>query len=154
MTISRRPLSYVNVINIYMASDDRAFEAQRVGTPKPIWIVVLLLGLWISWPVGLVVLAVLFWTGRLEGWKRAGLSLWQEGIASMRQPGNWWSPHASGNNAFDRYRSDTLQRLEEEQKEFREFLSRLRAAKDKAEFDQFMTDRRNQAGRALLPTQS
>ena len=61
---------------------------------------------------------------------------------------------ASGNDAFDRYRSDTLQRLEEEQKEFREFLSRLRAAKDKAEFDQFMTDRRNQAGSALLPTQS
>ena len=72
----------------------------------------------------------------------------------MRQLGNWWSPQASGNNAFDRYRSDTLQRLEEEQKEFREFLSRLRAAKDKAEFDQFMTDRRNQAGSALLPTQS
>jgi hypothetical protein len=61
---------------------------------------------------------------------------------------------ASGNDAFDRYRSDTLQRLEEEQKEFREFLSRLRAAKDKAEFDQFMTDRRNHAGSALLPTQS
>ena len=26
--------------------------------PKPIWIVVLLLGLWIIWPVGLVVFAV------------------------------------------------------------------------------------------------
>jgi hypothetical protein len=122
--------------------------------PKPIWIVVLLLGLWISWPVGLVVFAVLFGTGRLEGWKRAAVSLWQEGIGSMRQPSKWWSPEASGNNAFDQYRSDTLQRLEEEQKEFRDFLSRLRAAKDKAEFDQFMKDRRNQAGSALLPTQS
>jgi Protein of unknown function (DUF2852) len=130
------------------------FKLNEWQRPKPIWIVVLLLGLWISWPVGLVVLAVLFWTGRLEGWKRAGLDLWQEGIGSMRQPGNWWSPRASGNNAFDQYRSDTLQRLEEEQKEFREFLSRLRAAKDKAEFDQFMKDRRNQAGSALLPTQS
>ena len=72
----------------------------------------------------------------------------------MPQPSKWWSPQASGNNAFDQYRSDTLQRLEEEQKEFRDFLSRLRAAKDKTEFDQFMKDRRNQAGSALLPTQS
>ena len=104
--------------------------------------------------MGLVVLAVLFWTGRLEGWKRAAVSLWQDGTGSMRKLGNWWSPQASGNNAFDQYRSDTLQRLEEEQKEFREFLHRLRAAKDKAEFDQSMKDRRDQAGSALVPTQS
>jgi hypothetical protein len=36
-----------------------------------------------------------------------------------------------------------LRRLEEEQKEFREFLERLRFAKDKTEFDQFMSERRN-----------
>ncbi|MET1026466.1 MAG: DUF2852 domain-containing protein, partial [Dongiaceae bacterium] len=45
--------------------------------------------------------------------------------------------------AFDEYRSETLRRLEEEQKEFRDFLDHLRQAKDKAEFDQFMNDRRN-----------
>jgi Protein of unknown function (DUF2852) len=122
--------------------------------PKPKWIAVLLLSLWISWPVGLVVFAFLMWTGRLDGWRRAGLSLWQEGLGPLRQPGSWWSPRTSGNNAFDKYRSDTLQRLEEEGKEFREFLNRLRAAKDKAEFDQFMADRRNQAGSALPPPQS
>jgi hypothetical protein len=33
--------------------------------------------------------------------------------------------------------------LEEEQKEFREFLDRLRFAKDKTEFDAFMAERRN-----------
>lgn len=48
----------------------------------------------------------------------------------------------SGNEAFDEYRLATLQRLEEEHREFREFLSRLRTAKDKAEFDQFMAERR------------
>ena len=122
--------------------------------PKPIWIAVLILSLWISWPVGLVVFAVLMGTGRLEGWKRASLSVWQEGLGPIRQLGGWWSPRTSGNNAFDKYRSDTLQRLEEEQKEFREFLNRLRAAKDKAEFDQFMTDRRKQPESALLPIQS
>ena len=33
--------------------------------------------------------------------------------------------------------------LDEEQREFRDFLDRLRAAKDRAEFDQFMNERRN-----------
>jgi hypothetical protein len=44
--------------------------------------------------------------------------------------------------AFDEYRRETLRRLEEEQKEFQEYLDRLRAAKDKSEFDQFMSERR------------
>jgi hypothetical protein len=33
--------------------------------------------------------------------------------------------------------------LEDEQREFREFLDRLRFAKDKTEFDAFMAERRN-----------
>ena len=49
----------------------------------------------------------------------------------------------SGNHAFDEYREETLRRLEEEEREFREFLDRLRHAKDKAEFDQFMAERRS-----------
>jgi hypothetical protein len=49
---------------------------------------------------------------------------------------------SSGNSAFDEYRAETLRRLEDEEREFREFLERLRQAKDKAEFDQFMADRR------------
>jgi hypothetical protein len=48
----------------------------------------------------------------------------------------------SGNRAFDEYRTETLRRLEDEQREFMEFLERLRHAKDKAEFDQFMAERR------------
>ena len=48
----------------------------------------------------------------------------------------------SGNRAFDEYRAETLRRLENEQKEFREFLNQLRFAKDKAEFDDFLTNRR------------
>jgi len=56
--------------------------------------------------------------------------------------GGWFAPSSSGNVAFDDYRSETLKRLEEEQREFREFLGRLRFAKDRAEFDQFMAQRR------------
>jgi hypothetical protein len=67
---------------------------------------------------------------------------------------NAWTrqPPSSGNRAFDEYRSETLRRLEEEQREFRDFLDRLRFAKDKTEFDQFMAERRNRQGPA--PAQS
>ena len=62
-----------------------------------------------------------------------------------RMGGNPWSFYApsSGNRAFDDYRAETLRRLEDEQREFREFLARLRLAKDKTEFDQFMAERGN-----------
>lgn len=47
----------------------------------------------------------------------------------------------TGNAAFDAYKADTLSRLEEEQNSFENFLERLRAAKDKSEFDTFMDER-------------
>ncbi len=56
--------------------------------------------------------------------------------------GDWFAPASSGNHAFDDYRAETLKRLEEEQSEFKEFLGRLRFAKDRAEFDQFIAARR------------
>jgi hypothetical protein len=55
---------------------------------------------------------------------------------------NWWGQPPSGNRAFDDYRAETLRRLEDEQREFNEFLKRLRVARDRAEFDQFTNDRR------------
>ena len=48
---------------------------------------------------------------------------------------------SSGNTAFDSYKAETLRRLEDEQEAFESFLERLRAAKDKEEFDAFMDDR-------------
>ena len=93
-------------------------------------------------------------------WKRSGMSRWARGVGDMghagdaSHPGTWWQPRSSGNNAFDEYRADTLRRLEEEEKEFHEFLNRLRAAKDKSEFDQFMADRRRQNGNTTPPPQS
>lgn len=50
---------------------------------------------------------------------------------------------STGNNAFDTYKADTLRRLEDEQDAFEAFLQRLRDAKDKSEFDQFMDERGN-----------
>ena len=63
----------------------------------------------------------------------------------MERRGFGWGfgPPSSGNRAFDEYREETLQRLEEEQREFKEFLIRLRHAKDKEEFDAFMAQHRS-----------
>jgi hypothetical protein len=56
--------------------------------------------------------------------------------------GDWFGQSSSGNRAFDDYRTETLKRLEEEQGEFKEFLERLRFAKDRGEFEKFMAERR------------
>ena len=65
-----------------------------------------------------------------------------ERMRSRMGEGGFWQPPSSGNKAFDDYRAETLRRLEDEQREFQEFLERLRFAKDKSEFDQFMAERR------------
>jgi len=115
------------------------------------WIALMVLGFIIWWPLGLATLAFLIWSGRMACWKRGEVGPWQ-GSEQMRAAANWWrQPPSSGNRAFDEYRAETLRRLEEEQREFREFLDRLRDAKDKTEFDQFMADRRARTGSAAQP---
>ena len=95
------------------------------------------------------------WHHRSSGQWQNHTSRWQWKMERMQEKmdrmrakmegrsGGWGSAPSSGNRAFDDYRSETLQRLEEEQREFKEFLERLRFAKDRAEFDQFMSERRN-----------
>src|SRR5262245_7954219 len=111
---------------------------------KPAWIALMILAFIIYWPLGLAILAFMYWSGRMGCGKHAygGVSRWPERNNRGGGPGTWWQP-SSGNRAFDEYRAETLRRLEEEQREFRDFLARLRMAKDKAEFDQFMAERRN-----------
>ncbi len=57
-------------------------------------------------------------------------SQWSDQV-DQRQP--------TGNQAFEEYRADTLRRLEEEQRDFHDFLNHLRAAKDKQQFDEFLS---------------
>ena len=64
-----------------------------------------------------------------ENWKRMGNTM-----------------RSSGNAAFDEYKAETIRRLEEEQQAFREFLAKLRMAKDKAEFEDFMANRKSGNG--------
>ncbi len=63
----------------------------------------------------------------------------------------WNTGPSSGNRAFDDYRTETLRRLEDEQREFKDFLERLRFAKDKTEFDAFMNERRSRPDQESPP---
>ena len=112
---------------------------------RPAWILATVLGFWMFWPVGLAILLYLAWTGRLKTLVKAGAD---GAMGRAGTPGQWFNLRAeggpgkpSGNKAFDDYRAETLRRLEEEQREFVDYLERLRRARDKAEFDGFMADR-------------
>jgi hypothetical protein len=116
---------------------------------RPAWIAAVLLGFWVFWPVGVAVLAYLAWTGRLRdlgagAMPVGGFARWNAGAGPF---GFAWrrGGRPSGNRAFDDYREETLRRLEDEQREFAEYLERLRQARDKSEFDQFMAERRRAA---------
>jgi len=94
------------------------------------WIGLMVLGFVFFWPIGLVILGFLIGSKRMFSKKLAGMKRpLRKGFRS------------SGNTAFDGYRDETLKRLEREQKEFGDFLQRLRDAKDKAEFDRFFEER-------------
>lgn len=97
---------------------------------KPAWIATMVVGFIFLWPIGLAILFYMIWSGRMacskHDWKCS---------AHHRAAGS------TGNAAFDEYREDTLKRLQDEQSAFVGFLEKLRRAKDKAEFDQFMADR-------------
>lgn len=129
-------------------------------------IVLMILGFVWWWPLGLAMLAFIFM--RRRRWRQVcagdgamfegyGMQRWerkmaraQEKVERVRsrmeryapQGAGWFAPPSTGNAAFDEYREETLKRLEEEQREFKGFLERLRVAKDRAEFDAFMSDRR------------
>lgn len=109
---------------------------------KPAWAGLLVLSFILFWPVGAALLAYRIWSPRMNCWKNRA-PRWYEQQQNAGMSGWYRGRHrSSGNAAFDEYRDETLRRLEEEQKEFHEFLERLRKAKDKYEFDQFMAERR------------
>jgi len=127
---------------------------------KPAWLGLMVLGFILYWPVGLAVLAYLIWSGRMACWKHEYGGRWYScgGDTRWDRGRGWFRGHRghgpSGNSAFDEYRAETLRRLEEEQKDFVEFLNRLRFAKDKAEFDEFLAERRRRAAGPEAPPQA
>ena len=116
---------------------------------RPAWIAVMVLSFILFWPLGLAILAYMIWSGRMGCGRHGEMARWQQRMADKWEHGrrHWGRGmhggfHSSGNRAFDEYREETITRLEEEEREFRAFLDRLRKAKDKQEFDQFMAERR------------
>ena len=96
---------------------------------KGAWIAAMVLGFIFFWPVGLALLAYMIWSKRMFNRSCARRTQMRAAFKS------------SGNTAFDAYKAETLRRLQDEQDAFETFLQRLRDAKDKAEFDQFMDER-------------
>jgi hypothetical protein len=124
------------------------------GLSRPAAIAFTVLGFIFWWPVGLALLIYMIGSGRMGCFGgRRRRAMYQENGQDAGPLAGWanWacgssgrsaaSP-TSGNRAFDEYKAETLRRMEEDQKEFGAFLERLRFAKDKAEFDQFMSERR------------
>lgn len=109
-------------------------EAWLDSKGKGAWIAAMVLGFVFFWPVGLALLFYMIWSKQM--FKKSSCSSFKRRMHVMTP---------TGNSAFDAYRDDTLRRLEEEQKSFEDFLERLRAAKDKSEFDQFMDERAKKA---------
>ena len=102
---------------------------------KGAWIATMVLGFILFWPIGLALLAYMIWSKRM----------FSKSCTTRRMGRTMTTMRTTGNSAFDAYKADTLRRLEEEQDNFEAFLERLREAKDKSEFDQFMDERANAA---------
>jgi len=101
---------------------------------KAAWIAAMVVGFILFWPLGLALLAYMIWGKKMFARNCSA--------RSHRHDAAWGrSPYATGNTAFDSYKSEALRRLEEEQAAFEAFLQRLRSSKDKSEFDTFMDER-------------
>ncbi len=112
-------------------------------------------GFVVFWPLGLIALFLKWKNG--EMWKGSAdtAAPWASFKAPDLSGWNWkgqassYGFAGSGNAAFDTYKREQLKRLDEErrrledeQKAFRDFVERLRRAKDQDEFDRFMNERR------------
>ncbi|MEM7489312.1 MAG: DUF2852 domain-containing protein [Pseudomonadota bacterium] len=122
-------------------------EAWLDARGKGAWIAAMILGFVFFWPIGLAFLAYMIWSKRMFS-GRNSRSMTCSARRAMR------TTRSTGNAAFDSYKADMLRRLEEEQTAFEEFLQRLREAKDKAEFDQFMDERQKRRADDADPSEA
>ena len=73
---------------------------------KPAWIVLMIVGFFVWWPIGLVVLGYLIGSGRMGCWMHGREGRWrqrmQQGMDQMRGGAGWWSRSASTSATMDR----------------------------------------------------
>ena len=137
---------------------------RRCSRWHPLELAAMIVGFIVFWPIGLAILFLKIaqkkegYPGDLFSYARdKAASKWQGWNASQQTWCGTWSGsyqsrgmRATGNSAFDDWRNAELARLEEErrklveaEREFSEYLDRLRRARDREEFDRFMNERRN-----------
>ena len=113
------------------------------------WVALMVVSFVVFWPLGLAILGYMIWSGRMRCRNKGKVAAFNATGLGMGKggPGRWYRGgfQTSGNRAFDDYREETLNRLQEEHEEFQSFLEKLRHARDKSEFDQFMADRTRRA---------
>src|SRR5947208_16426854 len=146
-----REMAYTADVNRWRGPSEQHYERPHMlNTPwHPGWIAVTILGFIVWWPIGLALLFFTLGSRRMSCWSNQ--DRWQNKMERMQYKmdrmrgrmerrgfGFGFGPPTSGNRAFDEYRRETLQRLEEEQVEVKNILDHLRHAKDKEEHDQFM----------------
>lgn len=108
--------------------------ARRSSRWTPIGVAAVVLGFAVWWPIGLAVIGYILWGGSIDDVVHDAIS----GIKKMARPA---TASSSGNAAFDAYRAETLERLEEEQAAFNDYVEKLRQARDRDEFERFMAER-------------
>ena len=137
--------------------------ASGTGRWTPVELIAMVLGFMVFWPIGLAVLAFKYWQRKTGGADlqtvaagafenvRSTVSGFQSQTQRSWGPSPWARgfTSATGNAAFDEWKSAELSRLEAERrkledahKEFADWLDTVRKAKDREEFDRFMNDRR------------
>ena len=126
---------------------------------RPAWtpatIALMVLGFMAYWPLGLAVLAYILWGDRLEAFRFDVNRATDKVVDGFRRSGARmpFQAGATGNLAFDEWRHAELKRLDEERRrlddasaEFESYARELRRAKDREEFDRFMSQRGRRAG--------
>jgi hypothetical protein len=142
-----REMAYTADVHRWRGPEQEPYRPHMLDSPwHPGWVAVTILGFLIWWPIGLALLLYTIGSRKMGCWSHQDrwsnkMERMQYKMERMRRGFPFGGP-SSGNRAFDEYRMETLRRLEEEQVEFRNFLDRLRHAKDKEEFDQFMAQHR------------
>jgi hypothetical protein len=135
-------------------------QGKRCGGMSSRWslweVGAMIAGFVVFWPLGLLALFLKWKNGEMwrgssgsdapwAGFKKPDFRAWQGWKANNASYGF----SGSGNAAFDDYKAEQLKRLDEErrkleedQKAFREFVEKVRRAKDQEEFDRFMAERK------------
>lgn len=115
----------------------------------PATVALMVLGFVVFWPLGLAMLAYILFGDRFKEFKRDANGMADSMFSKCRRgPYRGHARHFTGNVAFDEWRKNELDRLEEERRkldetraQFDEYMRELRRAKDQEEFDRFMRER-------------